>query len=97
MADLFDGVVATKSLNPVALPSYVSLGAAAAVAMGVGYYLSQTNDNSKITPLVDPLRQSRVLPVRYVTLCSVFMRLKLWYSLGVDDSTVVPLLMEFKC
>ncbi|ETN77016.1 AMP-binding enzyme [Necator americanus] len=38
--------------------SYLSLAAAGAVTMGLGYYLTKTNSNGKITPLVDPLNQT---------------------------------------
>ncbi|GMR48200.1 hypothetical protein PMAYCL1PPCAC_18395 [Pristionchus mayeri] len=43
------------------LPSLVSLGAAAAVTMGLGYYMT-TKPEGKIEPLVDPENQTVKLP-----------------------------------
>ncbi|WKY06955.1 hypothetical protein Q1695_006828 [Nippostrongylus brasiliensis] len=41
------------------LPSYLSLAAAGALTMGLGYYLTKNNNNNgRITPLVDPLNQT---------------------------------------
>ncbi|KHJ96103.1 AMP-binding enzyme [Oesophagostomum dentatum] len=39
-------------------PSYLSLAAAGAVTMGLGYYFTKNSCNGKITPLVDPLNQT---------------------------------------
>uniref|UniRef100_A0A1I7X8E0 long-chain-fatty-acid--CoA ligase n=1 Tax=Heterorhabditis bacteriophora TaxID=37862 RepID=A0A1I7X8E0_HETBA len=43
------------------LPSYLSLAAAGAVTMGLGYYLTKGSEG-KITPLVDPCNQNIKLP-----------------------------------
>ncbi|KAK5964664.1 Long-chain-fatty-acid--CoA ligase [Trichostrongylus colubriformis] len=52
--DLLDHILVGASGS---FPSYLSLAAAGAVTMGLGYYLTKSN-NGRITPLVDPLNQT---------------------------------------
>ncbi|PIO74506.1 putative long-chain-fatty-acid CoA ligase 5 [Teladorsagia circumcincta] len=52
--DLIDHILVGTSGS---FPSYLSLAAAGAVTMGLGYYLTK-NNNGRITPLVDPLNQT---------------------------------------
>ncbi|CAB3408257.1 unnamed protein product [Caenorhabditis bovis] len=67
----FVDLLATPSSDSPLQP-YVSIGAAAAVTMGLGYYLTKGSSNGytingvtytgNVKPLVDPMNQSRVLP-----------------------------------
>ncbi|CAI4229472.1 unnamed protein product [Auanema sp. JU1783] len=54
------GFVDNAVQNPNSL-SYLTVGATAVAAMGLGYYLTRETNN-KLTPLVDPNNQSEVKP-----------------------------------
>ncbi|RCN25219.1 hypothetical protein ANCCAN_29070, partial [Ancylostoma caninum] len=54
--DLIDHFIVGTSGS--SFPSYLSLAAAGAVTMGLGYYLTKNNNDGKINPLVDPLNQT---------------------------------------
>ncbi|VDM83548.1 unnamed protein product [Strongylus vulgaris] len=54
--DLIDHFIVGTSGS--SFPSYLSLAAAGAVTMGLGYYFTKNTSNGKITPLVDPLNQT---------------------------------------
>ncbi|CAI2308543.1 unnamed protein product [Caenorhabditis sp. 36 PRJEB53466] len=71
---IVDFISAPSSNSPSSLPPYIQIGAAAAVTMGLGYYLSKGSSSSgsysfngvtytgNVKPLVDPMNQSRILP-----------------------------------
>lgn len=54
LVDLIDHFLLGASTS---FPSYLSLAAAGALTMGLGYYLTKSTEG-KITPLVDPLNQT---------------------------------------
>ncbi|EPB66123.1 hypothetical protein ANCCEY_14786 [Ancylostoma ceylanicum] len=54
--DLIDHFIVGTSGS--SFPSYLSLAAAGAVTMGLGYYLTKNNNDGKINPLVDPMNQT---------------------------------------